>query len=192
MAARMPITTVSPAGLAYVEEFLSPEEEQAILGAIAALPMAPFTMKGVISKRLVLHFGWDYHYDEWRIMPAAPLPNFLIALREKAAHQFGEEPARFEEALINGYPPGAGIGWHRDAPMFGAPVIGVSLGSACRMRFRRKIGAGFEVFEQPLAPRSIYAMTGDARSLWQHMIPPTKGPRYSVTFRKLSRSTGVR
>src|SRR3712207_8467371 len=40
------------------------------------------------------------------------------------------------QTLVTRYPPGAAIGWHRDAPAFGV-VAGVSLGSACRMRFQR-------------------------------------------------------
>jgi DNA oxidative demethylase len=35
-------------------------------------------------------------------------------------------------ALVNEYPPGAPIGWHRDAPQYGI-VIGISLASTCRM-----------------------------------------------------------
>jgi alkylated DNA repair dioxygenase AlkB len=34
---------------------------------------------------------------------------------------------------VQRYPPGATIGWHRDAPAF-ETVIGVSLASACRLR----------------------------------------------------------
>jgi hypothetical protein len=32
---------------------------------------------------------------------------------------------------------------------------------------------------------SAYLLSGPARSAWQHHIPPTKGDRYSVTFRTL-------
>ena len=35
------------------------------------------------------------------------------------------------------YRPGAGIGWHRDAPPFGI-VAGVSLAGTCRMRFQTR------------------------------------------------------
>ena len=43
------------------------------------------------------------------------------------------------EVLVTEYAPGAGIGWHRDAPMFGM-VAGISLLSACRFRFERGKG----------------------------------------------------
>jgi len=65
-------------------------------------------------------------------------------------------------------------------------VLGVSLMSACVMRFRPypprpdpRDGA----FALTLAPRSVYALRGDARWRWQHMIPPTPALRYSITFR---------
>jgi DNA oxidative demethylase len=187
MATRYAVHSEPPVGLVYQEDFLSKHEESDLLRQFAVLPLESFEMKGVTSKRLVLHFGWNYDYDAWRIMPAAPLPDFMVALREKAATALGEPASLFEEALINGYPPGAGIGWHRDAPMFGSPVIGVSLASTCTMRFRRKRGDSYEVYNQTLAPRSLYAMTGAARKDWQHTIPPTKACRYSITFRKVIR-----
>ncbi len=181
-----------PSGLSYLPEFLSPAEEQELLEPIVRMPMAPFQMRGVISKRLVMHFGWDYHYDAWEIMPTTPLPDFLVALRAKAAAAVGARPREFEEALINGYPPRAGIGWHRDAPMFGSPVIGISLGSPARMRFRRKTTWGYDLYNQILQPRSLYAMDGESRHLWQHMIPSTSPEaRWSITFRKVIRKPAV-
>jgi DNA oxidative demethylase len=181
----MPLTSAAPTGLLYQPDFVTPDEERHLIEQIERLPMAPFVMRGVRSKRLVLHFGWDYDYDQWTIRPAAPLPDFLLKLRKKAAVYFAEEPDRFEEALINGYPAGTGIGWHRDAPMFGTPVLGISLGSACWMRFRRKKGESYEIYKQWLEPRSLYAMSGEARSAWQHTIPATRELRYSVTFRNI-------
>jgi alkylated DNA repair dioxygenase AlkB len=42
--------------------------------------------------------------------------------------------SKWAEALVTEYTTGAGIGWHRDAPVFGI-VAGISLGGTCRMRF---------------------------------------------------------
>ena len=67
--------------------------------------------------------------------------------------------------------------------MFGRALVGVSLGSACRMRFQRRAGDTRRVFDLELAPRSAYVLGGPARSAWQHSIPPTKSLRYSITFR---------
>ncbi|MFL5967577.1 MAG: hypothetical protein ACJ747_13605, partial [Gaiellaceae bacterium] len=42
-----------------------------------------------------------------------------------------------------------------------------------------------ETYELELAPRSGYVLSGDARTKWQHHVPPTKSLRYSITFRTL-------
>ena len=55
------------------------------------------------------------------------------------------------DLLVTRYPPGAGIGWHRHAPQFGE-VSGVSLLTACRMRFRRGRPRAWETAELTLEP----------------------------------------
>jgi alkylated DNA repair dioxygenase AlkB len=72
--------------------------------------------------------------------------------------------------------------------MFGSPVIGVSLGGAARMRLRRGKPRAYETFVQPLEPRSLYILDGEARRVWQHHIPATKELRYSVTMRTVRNS----
>ena len=37
-------------------------------------------------------------------------------------------------------------------------------------------------------PRSGYVLAGEARTAWQHHVPPTKSLRYSITFRTLRRA----
>lgn len=39
---------------------------------------------------------------------------------------------------------------------------------------------------EPLGPRSIYHMSGEARRAWEHSIAPMAVPRWSVTFRSLA------
>jgi alkylated DNA repair dioxygenase AlkB len=107
-------------------------------------------------------------------------------VREKAAVLAGVRPDELIEALVQRYPEGAQIGWHRDAPMFGA-VVGISLLSPARMRFRREAGEERRTFELELEPRSGYVLAGDVRTKWQHHVPPTKSLRYSITFRTLRR-----
>jgi alkylated DNA repair dioxygenase AlkB len=82
----------------------------------------------------------------------------------------------------------AAIGWHRDAPPFGI-VAGVSLGSACRFRLRRRIGDRWGRATIDLQPRSLYLLDGPARSEWQHSIPPVETLRYSLTFRTLRKAS---
>jgi alkylated DNA repair dioxygenase AlkB len=53
------------------------------------------------------------------------------------------------------------------------------------MRFRRGRPGAWETAEVTLDPRSGYVLAGDARTKWQHHVPPAKSERYSITFRTL-------
>jgi alkylated DNA repair dioxygenase AlkB len=53
------------------------------------------------------------------------------------------------------------------------------------MRFRRREGTRFERSRLELLPRSAYVLAGEARSRWQHSIPPVDALRYSITFRSV-------
>ena len=174
-----------PEGLVYRREFLSEEEERELLGEIERHAFQEVKMRGQIARRTVIHFGWDYDYDGWKIHPTIPPPSLLRALADRAAEAAVIPPESLEQFLVMRYPPGAAIGWHRDAPMFGTPVIGVSLLYPCAMKFRRTQGEGFEQYTQLLEPRSLYILGGAARTEWQHSIPPVKGLRISITMRTL-------
>lgn len=141
-------------------------------------------MRGQVARRRVAHFGWRYGYATWAIAPGPPLPPFLEPLRVGAAALAGAAPGALAEVLVTEYPPGAAIGWHRDAPAFG-DVVGVSLLAPCRLRFRRGTGRAAATWEIVLEPRSAYLLSGGARWAWQHSIPAVKAPRYSVTLRTL-------
>jgi alkylated DNA repair protein (DNA oxidative demethylase) len=175
--------TEAPEGLRYLPDFLSEDEERALVEEISRLDYREIHMHGVVAKRTVVHYGWDYGYESWRLTPAPPQPRFLDPIRARCAAAAGLEPSALEEVLISRYPPGASIGWHRDAPMFGPCVIGVSLLGAARMRFRRKVGEAFQTSAIELAPRSAYILAGASRSVWQHTLSPVKTLRYSLSFR---------
>jgi DNA oxidative demethylase len=175
---------VGPEGFVLRPDALSPDEELALLSFVRGLDFGEVRMHGVRARRRVAQFGRHYAFESFRLTPAAPMPSELDELRGRAAALADVDPERFEETLVTEYSPGAGIGWHRDAPPFGI-VAGVSLGAACRMRFRKGEDASAPAFAVELPPRSIYLLTGSARSQWRHMIPPVKELRYSVTFRTL-------
>jgi alkylated DNA repair dioxygenase AlkB len=178
---------VSPEGLRYQEEFVSSEEEGALLGQIEALDFRELEMRGQTAKRTVRHFGLNYDYESGGVVPGDPLPEGLEWLRERAAGLIERDPEDLVQILVTRYPEGAGIGWHRDAPMFGSKIAGVSLRAPARMRFQRTIKGERETAAVELAPRSAYVLGGKARWSWQHSIPATKDLRYSVTFRTLKR-----
>jgi alkylated DNA repair dioxygenase AlkB len=176
-----------PEGFRLEPDFLSAAEESELVAYAASLSMGEVRMHGVTAKRRVKQFGFHYSFDSFRLSAAAGIPPELLPVRERAAALASVEPDDFAEALVTLYPPGAGIGWHRDAPPFGI-VAGISLGAPCRMRFQRGRGADRVTAAVELPPRSIYLLTGPARKEWQHTIPGVKQTRYSITFRTLARS----
>jgi DNA oxidative demethylase len=175
----------TPSGLVYRPDLISEAEEQQALTVLEAMEFHTITMHGRTARRTVRHFGLDYGYESWQLVPTDPLPNELAWLAGRAGSLAGLDPSEFAQILISRYPPGSTIGWHRDAPMFGPKVVGISLASACRMRFQRGTGPARQVAEVTLTPRSGYVLAGAARYAWQHSIPPTKALRYSITFRTL-------
>ena len=175
----------APAGLVYVPELLAEDEEAALLAVLTGLEYSAVVLRGQAARRVVRHFGWDYGYESRALAPADPLPATLEPVRARAAALVGRPPAELDEVLVTHYPPGAGIGWHRDAPMFGPEVVGVSLGAPARLRFQRRRGSQRETAEVALAPRSAYVLAGAARSAWQHSVPPLRADRWSITFRSV-------
>jgi alkylated DNA repair dioxygenase AlkB len=174
-----------PPGLAYREAFIAPTDEQALIAAIDHAELSPFRFQQWTGKRLTHSYGWSYDFQTGAFSPAEPIPGWLQALKVHAAAFAGLDAADLVQALLIRYDAGAGIGWHKDRPVF-EHVIGVSLGSEAAMRFRRRTGAGFERLSAPLAPRSIYHLSGEIRHDWEHSIAPMDAPRWSVTFRSLA------
>jgi alkylated DNA repair dioxygenase AlkB len=179
-----------PDGFQYRDDFLSPQDERDLLDAIGGLAFDTFQMRGVVARRRVKFFGAAY--DD---LPTSPMPGFLLGVRAKLAAWARVPPDAFVMALINEYPKGATIGWHRDAPQYDI-TGGVSLLSACRMKLRPYVApkelAGAlrtaprkTTHEIRLEPRSGYLITNLARTGYEHSIPATEALRYSITFRTL-------
>jgi alkylated DNA repair protein (DNA oxidative demethylase) len=175
----------APRGFRYVADFVTEAEEAELLAQVARLPFRSIRMRGQVARRRAAHFGWIYGYESGRIEPGPAIPPFLEPLRARAAVLIGEEPGALSEVLVTDYPPGAGIGWHQDASMFGE-VVGVSLFGACRMEFAAEgTGARPPAAVVALAPRSAYVLDGPARWAFRHRIPPGTSARYSITLRTL-------
>jgi alkylated DNA repair dioxygenase AlkB len=173
-----------PAGFIYQPEFITQDEERALLAAIAELPLAEAKYREYTARRRVAYFGKDYDFSKNRMGEAPPIPAFLEPLRAKVARWIGIAPDAFVTALVTEYRPGTPLGWHRDAPNY-ERVAGVSLGGWARMRLRQYPPGDDKPLVLELAPRSAYQMQGVARWRWQHSIPATKELRYSITFRTL-------
>jgi alkylated DNA repair dioxygenase AlkB len=174
-----------PEGLSYLPGFVTATEEAALLDRFATWTFDEVRLHGQAARRTARHFGVHYDVAGRRVGPAPAVPDELIPLRERAAAAVGLPADAMAEVLVLRYPPGAGIGWHRDAPQFGAPIVGVSLGAECPLRFQHRAGGVRRVHEQLLERRSAYVLDGPARWAWQHHIARAEDVRYSVTFRTL-------
>lgn len=178
-------------GLAYVSEYIAPQEEADLISAIDVQPWI------TELKRRVQHYGYRYDYKARSVAPESYLgllPEWLspYADRLRADGFFTAPP---DQVIVNEYRPGQGIAPHIDCvPCFTEIITSLSLGSTCIMEFthietRQKI-------PMLLEPGSLVVLSGDARYRWQHAIPHRKTDRYhgtiiprsrrlSLTFRKV-------
>jgi len=171
-----------PEGFAYQDDLVSAAEARGLLACMAELDFRPFEFHGYLGKRRVVSYGWRYDFAAASLREGAPIPDFLLPVRERAAVFAGVPAEGLRQVLINEYAPGAGVGWHRDKGMF-ADVIGISLGSACMLNLRRARGDGWDRAGREVRPGSAYLLRGEARWSWEHCVPPVRRLRYSVTFR---------
>jgi alkylated DNA repair dioxygenase AlkB len=164
---------------------VTPDEEHALIASIDAAGLSPFRFHSWLGKRLTASFGWLYDFETARFAPAKSIPAWLLPLRARAAQFAGLDARDLVQALLIRYDAGAGIGWHRDRPVF-EHVLGISLGASTTMRFRRRRAGGFDRAAAKLSPRSIYHLSGEARHEWEHSIAEMALTRWSVTFRSLA------
>jgi hypothetical protein len=64
---------LSPKGFEYRPDFILPSEETALIEQLSALNFGEIRMHGVVAKRRVVHFGWVYGYDSWRLVAGQSL-----------------------------------------------------------------------------------------------------------------------
>lgn len=180
------------AGLHYQTDFIDSHYETELLSRVQTLPFREFEFHGYLGKRRIVSFGWRYEYSgRGELKQAEEIPDFLLDLRSRGALLAQLEPEELQQVLVTEYRPGAGIGWHRDKPVFDR-VVGISLLAPCILRFRRKIdqdGSAKRKTWQRVnlitEPRSAYLLAGAARAEWEHSILRVNELRYSITFRSL-------
>jgi alkylated DNA repair dioxygenase AlkB len=171
-----------PEGLSYWPDVITPAEEAETVARLQRLPFAAFQFHGFEGRRRVVSFGWRYDFGDGALKQAEPFPAWLSVLAVRAAGLIEAAPQAFAHALITEYAPGAGIGWHRDRPVF-EDVVGISFLAPARIRFRLREGAAWKRAALHAAPRSAYLLRGPARGAWEHSIAPMEALRYSITFR---------
>lgn len=174
-----------PRGFLLGVEFLSLEEEEGYLDLFAKVAFETVSMRGREVRRQLLAYGVGFGTNFQSTTLAAPIPPELQELRRRATEWAAASETGFTQALIQRYPPGATIGWHRDAELFGSPIIGISFGGPARMRFRKQ-ATDLAVM---IPGRSIYVLSDDCRWKWLHAISAVPELRYSITFRTITTSS---
>lgn len=178
-----------PDGFIYEDDFLSEAEESHLVRQFKSQEFAAYDFHGYTAKRRVVTYGVSYEYGTRQVSGTNTFTDFLLPIRERAAAVACVAPEALVQGMILEYPPGAPIGWHRDAPQFGT-IIGISLLNRARMRLKpytlgKQQNSDHRILSIDLAPRSIYVLSGAARSEWQHSIPAVEKLRYSITFRTI-------
>ncbi|XP_012286796.1 alkylated DNA repair protein alkB homolog 8 [Orussus abietinus] len=186
-----------PLGLTLIEDFVTEEEEDALLRSISwhqdDVPSSE------LKHRQVKHFGYEFRYDTNNVdcnNPIVPIPEEYEYLQSR----FKERNCgkyTFDQLTINRYLPGQGIPPHIDThSAFEDTILSLSLGSSSVMDFKRGDMKAM-IF---LPARSLLVMSGEARYAWSHGICPRhndiikvesglttrpRGTRTSFTFRKV-------
>ncbi len=178
-----PQASAYPAGFVYQPDFIPRAQEQELVARLAELPFTEFDFHGYKGKRRVVSFGWHYDFSKARLKKAEKIPDYLRELGGQVS-RLGMNPDTIEHVLVNEYAAGAGIGWHRDRPIF-EQVVGISLRAPCKFRLRRQDGDKWDRKSLIVEPRSAYLLSGPVRWEWEHSIPPVEELRYSITFRNM-------
>ena len=95
-----------------------------------------------------------YDYSQQKLKQAEDLPDWIAPLTARVETWAGLPAAAIRQLLFTEYGVGVGIGWHRDKPHF-EQVLGLSIASACKFRFRRKTEGGWERYTLQAEPRSL-------------------------------------
>ncbi len=177
---------VAPEGLVYIPDVLSRTEQEDLLQGVRALRYTHDVFRGQTLKRGYAQFGYAYVSTGRKLTAAPPMPAFLQTLREKTRPYYPKD-ILLAQCIVTQYPPGAGIGWHTDAPVFGEYIVGVSLAAAARLQFKPNRSQDVS-YELTVSPGSIYVMHGTVRWQYQHQLVPVKIERYSLTFRSVAQA----
>ncbi|XP_053312443.1 alkylated DNA repair protein alkB homolog 8 [Spea bombifrons] len=203
-----------PPGLVVVEDFVTPEEEAAMLVGISW--ETERSSQKSLKHRRVKHYGYEFRYDNNNVDKDQPLPGGLPEFCTPVLNRCWQQKLikhKPDQLTINQYEPGQGIPPHIDThSAFEDEIISLSLGAEIVMDFKHPDGTSVPVM---LPRRSLLVMSGEARYLWTHGITPRKfdivqasegqkvgtisgnaedltlnkrGTRTSFTFRKVRRS----
>jgi alkylated DNA repair dioxygenase AlkB len=155
-------------GLCYYPNYISKAAEHDLLTAVDAAAWSTHW------QRRTQHYGRSYRENAHPSLADegssnSYLPEWIMQVRQRLVDDqiFGKVA---NQMGINEYLPGQGIAGHVD--YHGGEVVSISMGSGCLMDFHKLDGS--KNASMWLAPRSLVALKGEARSLWTHGIARRK------------------
>ncbi|KAK4114028.1 hypothetical protein N656DRAFT_796546 [Canariomyces notabilis] len=175
------INALPPAAY-YIADFISEDEEQAILHKVETAPKARW--RQLTHRRLQT---WPSDLVKDTLLDARPLPDWLeqpvvprllsIPLSDNEPNLFATSPhGRPNHVLINEYPPSTGIMPHKDGGAYHPVVCTVSLGSSlCLNLYKSKEDGALDpepVWRILQEPRSLLVTTAELYSEYLHGIEP--------------------
>jgi alkylated DNA repair protein (DNA oxidative demethylase) len=169
-------------GFRYCPEFLNAATTDRLTTWVGSLDFQHHRARGNTMRRATAMFGFAFVTDGRRLEAAEPCPTILTDIIT-AVLPICPPGTELNHCIVTKYPPGAGIGWHTDAPCFDDCIVGVSMGSEAELLFRHrgetKVGHVVTV-----VPRSLYVLSGSARWNFEHSVRPVMTVRYSLTLRR--------
>ncbi len=199
-------------GLTLHHNFVNATEEQQVLGFLN--DPSKCTWRTDLSRR-TMHFGGTYclmppktnppSQSKPQILQAPPMPQELNWLIQRMVDgNVFPDSQRPQYCIVNEYTGNLGISAHTENFQFGEPVVGLSLLSACPIRFHEltkpydgsvrsgkagKAAKTGRVVDVQMPGKSLMVMRGESRWKWQHeIVRSAKGrgmgwKRVSLTFR---------
>lgn len=166
-------------GLSLHLDFLTPEEEQAIIPFIAPNGKGAIVKSRANSKERssVQRFGSKVPYNSFVVSESIPAHFDYMFDRMLDLGLLAERP---NSVSINQYKRGDIIPPHIDSKQSGEVITVLSLLSDATMTFEKKL----HKFQFHLPPRSVVQLRGEIRNEWKHSIEPVRDLRYSIVFRK--------
>lgn len=174
--------TALPPRAYYIADFISEEEEQAILRKVETAPKARW--RQLTHRRLQT---WPSDLVKNALIDSQPLPDWLeqpvvsrllsIPMTVNGGSIFASSPhGRPNHVLINEYPPKSGIMPHKDGSAYFPVVCTVSLGSSMCLNINRSKEDGAldpePVWRILQEPRSLLITTQELYTDYLHGIDP--------------------
>ena len=178
-----------PPDCIFVKDFITKEEHDTLLKKIDSQPWNNVPESLELQRR-TQHYGYAYNYKQKTIDEKnrlGPLPEWLSSVTERIIEKGLIAEKHFDQAIVNEYMPGQGISPHVDSFVFGEPIVSLSLGSYCVMRFKpfspqiqgekgqeNSRALPLPSFDVLLPPQSLIVLRGASRNSYTHEIPARK------------------